>query len=80
MRTLKRLPEQWPDDADIGAVRSVTERLIAAAQKVRDYQPATSSDQEDDLFTAIVRDAPTTGWVAPYRRRDGTYVRGYRRR
>lgn len=70
-RTAARPDREWPPGVDVHEVRRWTRDLIAEA---------TGAPTSTDLVTELVAEPGPAGWVAPYRRRDGTVVGGYRRR
>jgi len=72
-RTLAKNLSEWPAGADLSKIRSFRDALVAAARKAE--SPAPPDGDGLDLAST---DRPT-GFVKPYRRKDGTLVRGYRR-
>lgn len=72
-RTLTRMEREWPADADLPAIRDFCARLVAQARLPTD-------DSSVDEPRPAPAERTTARSVAPYRRRDGTPVRGYRRR
>ena len=71
--TLSKPTSEWPAGTDLAAVRRVCALLVSEARAA-----TAGSGQGDGLDLGTIRDR-SEGMVAPYRRRDGTYVRGYRR-
>ena len=69
-RTIARPDREWPPEADIEAVRAWSRSFA---------QEALSTDLGIPKAGADPARPASSGWVAPYQRKDGTPIGGYRR-